>query len=265
MPLGVPYYLHLYSASETPAHQYFYSTESTSIWASTRASAPMVSGSTGSAISWGGVSGLDTWTATDSLLYHSSDNELYLYGSSSPRSGLDHAERDAELCWPAAPQRGAAMGCVLQLHPTATVDGTEVLSVSRSLARPSFDMTNGSAATISPTGTPFSEPPLSSVSLRLIDGRSSRPCAVRPARRTCSTPPARTRSTSHALLGGSSLSYGFYTNSADLFVLLRKRHKRRHAQPGSLRQSLPHQLRPVWLCRLDVLFDLHRAGRDEAA
>lgn len=217
VPLGVPYYLHLYSASETPAHLYIYSTESTlDLGQYSGQRADVVSGSAGSAISWGGISGLDTWTATDSLLYYSSDNELYLYGSSSPAVGS--TTLSVTQSFVGQPLLSAARGdglYVLQLHPTATVDGTEVLSVSRSLARPSFDMTNGSTATISSAGTSFSEPPLSSVS---FDYRRSQFAALR-----SQTGPAAllNESGTHALyvcalLGGSSLSYGFYTNSADL-------------------------------------------------
>jgi hypothetical protein len=218
VPLGSPYYLHLYSAAESPPHVYV-QTSATRIdlgeYSGTRSD--VVSGGGGSALSWGNVGGLDAWVAGDQLLYFSSDNGLYLYGS-TPAAGtttLGLTQSFANQPLSSAARNDGLY--VLQLHQTGTVDGSPVQTVSRALSLPAFDMPDGATTTISSTQASFSQPPQQTVS---FDYRRSQFVALQSG-----AAPAANLSTriTHqlyvcALLGGSALKYGFYSNSADLMA-----------------------------------------------
>lgn len=218
VPLGAAYYLHLYSASENPPHVYVHTTARyVDLGEYSGQRSDVVSGSTGSALAWGNVGGLDAWTSGDQLLYFSSDNGLYLYGGTP---AVDSTALSLSQSFANQPLVSSARGDVmyaLQLHGGAVVDGSTVLAVTRALKLPSLDMSDGAATTISGTGSSFSQPPFATVSLSY---RRSQFVALRDG-----TAPAASlgSTTSHqlyvcALLGGSQLKYGFYSNSADLMA-----------------------------------------------
>lgn len=216
--LSAPYYLHLYAPSDSPPHQYVLgSSASVDLGEYSGQRSGVVTGASGTALVWSNVGGLEAGGESDQLLYYSSDNGLYLYGSAPSVGSTSVSLKQSFANQPLlSGARGDAL-YVLQLHQTATVDGSPVLSLTRSLKLPAFDMTDAASTTISNTEASFSEPTMQSVSL---DYRRSQFAALR----TSSAPAANLNAdTSHqlyvcAILGGSDFSYGFYTSSADLLA-----------------------------------------------
>ncbi len=218
LPAQTAYYLHLTAANESPQHLYIHTAASSldlGEYSGQRSS--VVSGASGSALTWDNVAGLEAWTAGDLLLYFSSDNGLYLYGSTPAAGATTLSLSQSFLGQPLlSGARGDAL-YVMQLHQRGLFDGSPLKTVSRALKLPSFDMTDGVATTISNTQASFSQPPLVIVS---FDYRRSQFEAWR-----SSTAPASAllSGSSHqlyvsALLGGVQLRYGFYSNSADVMA-----------------------------------------------
>lgn len=214
---GAPYYLHYYNPSDLSSHQYVLSSAANvdlGEYSGQRSS--VVTGSSGTSLIWDDVGVIDAWSSSDQLLYYSSDVGLYIAGS-TPAQGATTLKLSQSFV--GAPLSSSARGdtlWVMQLHEVA-LSGSEVMqTLSRALALPAFDLNNATATTVSGTVASFSVPSMQAASL---DFRRSQFAAFQDSAR----PAGQSQSANYslyisAILGGDSLSYGFYTNSADLLA-----------------------------------------------
>lgn len=212
--LSAPYYLHYYNAADFTAHQYFLtSAASVDLGEYSGQRSGVVTGASGTALAWDSVGALDAWGATDQLLYYSSEVGLYLVGASPAAGSVALNLTQSFANQPLLSSAQADKLYVLQLHESA-LSGTETFqAASRVLELPALDLSSATSTTVSGTSASFSAPPMRTASFEL---RRSQFAALNGDLGTIGSVTLGHALYVSAILGGESLAYGFYTNSADL-------------------------------------------------
>lgn len=217
VPEGVFYLLHYFN-TDVPRHHYIRTAERSidlSFYSGQRTTAK--TGATNTALTWSGVTGLDTWAATDQLLYYSADNELYLYGT-APATGSTALNLTQSLTGSLLPDSGAGDHVyVLQQRSTTSANGVAALAVSKAVKLSDLTVADGATTSVTAAQATFTAPPMQSAS---FDFRCAEFAAYKSAAAPAANLSASVRCDLYALAlpGGASLSYGEYTSSADLLA-----------------------------------------------
>lgn len=218
VPNGVAFFLHYYNSADSAQHRYFYtSSHSIDLGAISGQRSGVTIGLSNPELAWNAVSGIDSWAAGDSLQYYSSDVGLYLNGK-SPANGA--TSLSVSQFFDGQPLIDSSAGdklYVTQLHETTTSKAVAISTAQKSVQLSMLMLQNGKTTTLSNTDATFTAPPMQSTTL---DFKRSQFAALQSgAAPVANLSPTATYSLYvSAILGGSTLQYGFYTYSADLLV-----------------------------------------------
>lgn len=213
LPSGSSYYLHYYNPSDLAYHCYIHSAATSmdlGAYSGTRDGVAL--GTTGAALTFSNVGGLDAWASSDQLEYYSADTELYLYGTAPPSGSTALSLTQSFVNRPLITSADTAY--VMQLRQAASVGADPIRTVSKAMLLP-VDMPDATATTVSSAAGSFRTPPMQSAA---FDYRRSQFAALQSSIVPAANPITSVRHDLYvsALRGGAAFSYGFYTYSADL-------------------------------------------------